>query len=196
MAIAGSERKMSLGTQHDRRSPNSAHRPPVVSSHSNSLPSTPRQRPRDHTHRSRSPSPNAGPTQPSPRSVSSESNRAMASLRPTNPYCRFQSTQTSRRRVAYTIGADMLEPDPEQRRRHLGQSQQFRLDEDADQLYNRLLPSPDSREKRLRVVDKLKGIIHREWPESNARVVVFGSSGNLLCTSKSDGSLRAPFKTG
>lgn len=187
---------MNLGTQHDRRSPNSVHRPSVVSSHSNSLPSTPRQRPRDHTHKSRSPSPNAGPMHPSPRSVSSESNRAMASLRPTNPYCRFQSTQTSRRRVAYTIGADMLEPDPEQRRRQLDPSQQSRLDRDADQLYNRLLPSPDSQEKRLRVVDKLKEIIRHEWPESNAKVVVFGSSGNLLCTSKSDGSSRASFEPG
>ena len=178
---------MDLGVQDARRSPNSAQRPHVNSTHSASLPSTPRQQPRDYNFKSRSPSPRIGNGGHSPRSVSSESNRAMPSLRPINPACRYQSTQTSRRRINYNIGSDPLDTEPAQQRRELDPSNLLQLETRMSALYQELLPTPDSKDSRHKVVDKLKRILSKEWPDGDVNVVVFGSSGNLLCTSKSDG---------
>ncbi|KAI9723543.1 MAG: hypothetical protein M1828_004139 [Chrysothrix sp. TS-e1954] len=160
-------------------------RPHIVSHHSSSLPSTPRPYARD-LHLSRTPSPGRGAGSHSPRSVFSESNRAMATLRPTNPSCRYQSTQTSRRRIPYSIGADPLDKQkggpPEKLDVEVGQ----KLSESIHGLYEKLLPATDNKQRREKVVKKLQTIFNSEWPNEDIQVSVFGSSGNTLCTGKSD----------
>ncbi|EMC98876.1 hypothetical protein BAUCODRAFT_46923, partial [Baudoinia panamericana UAMH 10762] len=61
-----------------------------------------------------------------------------------------------------------------------------KLSGDMRELYDRLLPSPESEERRARLVEKLHKMMSDEWPEANIRVNVFGSSGNLLSSSDSD----------
>ena len=162
-------------------------RPVLLSQQSSSVPATPRQHARHLSNNGRSPSPTAAFGSHSPRSVSSEALRQTSGYRPTNPACRFQSTQTSRRRVPYTIGADMLGPMKEEPRKNLTPSEEESLSADMKRLYDGLLPSQSSQESRWKVVDKLRNILRDEWPERNVEVSVFGSSGNLLYTNKSDG---------
>ena len=66
-----------------------------------------------------------------------------------------------------------------------------KLSGDMRELYDRLLPTEESQKRRDDFVKKLENILHGEWPDNEFRVHVFGSSGNLLCTSESDGMLRA-----
>ena len=55
-----------------------------------------------------------------------------------------------------------------------------------DELYQRLLPSDESEERRARLVAKLERLLNEEWPGNDIKVNVFGSSGNLLSSSDSD----------
>ena len=169
-------------------SPKGLTRPRLTSYQSNSVPATPRQHAREFTNNDRSPSPTTTVGQHSPRSVSSEANRNVASLRPTNPACKFQSTQTSRRRIPYNIGTDMLEPEVDTPRASLSVEEKNALSRDLKRLYNELLPSAASEDNRRRVVQKLKHILQEEWPDRKLEVSMFGSSGNLLYTNKSDGA--------
>ena len=162
-------------------------RPRMSSHHSSSLPSTPRPHQRDLNFHTRAPSPIRGAGSHSPRSVFSESNRVMPTLRPTNPACRFQSTQTLRRRIPYTIGTEPLKKLKSGVPEALDPPSERRLTESMNRLYEDLLPPPENRQNRKKVVEKLKGILQEKWPQDDIRVSVFGSSGNLLCTSKSDG---------
>ena len=174
-------RKSSLGSSGGKR-------PTLAPMHSNSLPSTPRQKARDTASgKSRSPSPTGADRNHSPRSVSSESNRTMPSLRPTHAWCKYQSTQTSRRRIPYTIGSDMLEPEVPEPASSLPLDELTSLNHDLERLYHSLLPSEESQKRRKLVVEKLQKILREEWPQKGIKVFVFGSSGNLLCTNESDG---------
>lgn len=175
------------GGLHPKSSTNKHTRPALVSHQSNSLPSTPRPPSRDPRYRSRTPSPAARTGNRSPRSVSSGSHRHLPSLRPTNPACRYQSTQTSRRRIPYTIGAEPLEPEKQEPLNDFNALDKEKLIKSIDDLYNELLPSKENVERRKNVVEKLRKILHEEWRDRDIDVSVFGSSGNLLCTSKSDG---------
>ena len=54
------------------------------------------------------------------------------------------------------------------------------------ELYDRLLPSEESEDRRTRLVAKLDRMLNEEWPERDIKVAVFGSSGNLLSSTESD----------
>ncbi|KAF2085288.1 Nucleotidyltransferase, partial [Saccharata proteae CBS 121410] len=159
-------------------------RPPMNSQNSHSVPSTPHQHPRDLTFRSRTPSPNGGLGSHSPRSVSSEANGALPSLRPYR--CKYETAQAfGRRRIPYE-SADALEPAPEKPKVSLDPHEDKKLSGDMRELYDRILPSKESEERRRKLVEKLERLLRDQWPGNEFKVHVFGSSGNLLCTTESD----------
>ncbi|KAF2477616.1 uncharacterized protein BDR25DRAFT_2497 [Lindgomyces ingoldianus] len=164
-------------------------RPSIVSHHSNSVPSTPLQFPRQFETRSRSPSPNGGLGSHSPRSVSSEANGTMASLRKGPRHlgkCQYETNVAfGRRRIPYT-SSDILEKAKEEPKKELDPHEDEKLSGDMRELYDRLLPSEESSNRRLVFVKKLENILLSEWPGNEFKVHVFGSSGNLLYTSESD----------
>lgn len=166
-------------------------RPSMISHHSSSVPTTPHQHPRDLTgFRSRSPSPNGDLGSHSPRSVSSEANATLPGLRKSSGGCRYETNVAfGRRRIPYNIGSDMLERIEEEKVKvALEPHEEGKLTGDMRELYDRLLPSPESVEKRKKLVTKLEAILRSEWPADNFKVHVFGSSGNLLYTNDSDGT--------
>ncbi|KAF2456420.1 hypothetical protein BDY21DRAFT_50143 [Lineolata rhizophorae] len=164
-------------------------RPPMTSHHSNSVPSTPHQYPRDLAFRSRSRSPSpAGLGSHSPRSVTSEANGVMPTL-PGKPRqgCRFETNVAfGRRRMRYDIGADILPKAEKEPKKTLEPHEADKLSGDMRELYDRLLPSDDSQQRRKKLVEKLHRVLITEWPGNEFKVHVFGSSGNMLCTSESD----------
>ena len=164
-------------------------RPRLAPQQSNSVPSTPRQHPRDFAFNVRTPSPAGQEGRDTPQSAASESIRALPSVLKATPddTCRFKSTQTSRRRMPYTIGTEPLEPESDSLNATLSPAEEQKLDRDIRSLYERLLPSADSEAKRAQVVNKLQTILSTAFPELSVQVAVFGSSGNLLFTSRSDG---------
>ncbi|OCK77097.1 hypothetical protein K432DRAFT_418835 [Lepidopterella palustris CBS 459.81] len=163
-----------------------APRPSIVSHHSSSVPSTPHQYPREFASRSRSPSPNGGLGSHSPRSVSSEANGLLPTLRKPRPGCKYETNVAfGKRRIPYT-SSDTLEKAKEEPKKALDSHEDEKLSGDIRELYDRLLPTPESEERRVKFVQKLEDILHSEWPGSEFKVHVFGSSGNLLCTSESD----------
>jgi hypothetical protein len=163
-------------------------RPRFIQQQSNSVPSTPRQHPRDFAFDVRTPSEAGQDATDSPRSTVSEINRPMPSVRISSLNCRFQNTQVSRRRIEYTDnGTDRLpklDPSPQAT---LNSEEEDKLKADMRTLYDRLLPTSDSSRSREQVVDKLQNILTEAWPGKSIRVAIFGSSGNLLYTSNSDG---------
>ena len=168
-----------------------AARPSMVSHHSSSVPSTPHQYPREFASRSRSPSPNGGLGSHSPRSVSSEANSLLPTLRKPRPGCRFETNVAfGRRRIPYT-SSDPLEKIKDEPKTALDPDEEEKLSGDMRALYDRLLPTEESQKRRDDFVKKLENILNGEWPGNEFKVHVFGSSGNLLCTSESDGMLRA-----
>lgn len=175
------------GKQYERLGQPLSSRPVLVSHHSNSVPSTPVQLARDFQYRSRSPSPHNGLGSHSPRSVSSEANGVLPSLRPRGG-CRFETSAAfGRRRIPYDIGTEMLEREGEDPKAALEPAEERKLSDDMRELYDRLLPSPESDVRRRKFVKKLERILREEWPGTDFQVHVFGSSGNMLCTSDSDG---------
>lgn len=163
-------------------------RPPMTSHHSNSVPSTPHQHARDLTFRSRSPSPNGVLGNHSPRSVSSEANGPLPSLRKQPYKCKYETgIAFGRRRIPYE-NSDMLEKAAVPPKACLNPEEDEKLSGDMRELYDRLLPSGESQDRRRRLVEKLSRILHSEWPGNEFKVHVFGSSGNLLCTTESDGT--------
>jgi DNA polymerase sigma len=69
----------------------------------------------------------------------------------------------------------------------LSEEDERTLSTDMRELYDRLLPTPQSEDRRKKLVEKLEKLFNDEWPGHDIRVHVFGSSGNLLCTDDSDG---------
>jgi hypothetical protein len=163
-------------------------RPPLTSQQSNSLPSTPYQHARDLPFNSRSPSPARGAFNTSPRSTHSESNHPLPSLRKPFGGCQYESGLAHfRRRMPYSLGSDKLEAKSGTLKSHLDPEEDEKLSGDMRELYDRLLPSPDSDKRRTKFVKKLENLLNTQWPGNNIEVHVFGSSGNKLCTNKSDG---------
>lgn len=72
-------------------------------------------------------------------------------------------------------------------KRYIESHEERKLSGDMRELYDRLLPSLESDMQRSRFVQKLECILNEQWPGNVIKVHVFGSSGNLLCTSDSDG---------
>ena len=178
-------------TKRDNASmtPQRLQRPSVVSQHSNSVPSTPLQLARKYESRSRSPSPNGGLGSHSPRSVSSEANSTMPTLRLGRPYkCRYETNVGSlgRRRMPYE-SSDILDQPKEEPKKTLDPHEHNKLTGDMRELYDRLQPSGENTRKRDRFVQKVEHILETEFPGNLSKVHVFGSSGNMLYTTDSDG---------
>jgi DNA polymerase sigma len=69
----------------------------------------------------------------------------------------------------------------------LSEDEERELTTDMRELYDRLKPTPETDDKKDRLVKKLEKLFNEEWPGHDIRVHVFGSTGNLLCTDDSDG---------
>jgi DNA polymerase sigma len=91
--------------------------------------------------------------------------------------------------MQYDIGDEPLENPPSTPKESLDPEEDDKLSGDMRELYDRLLPSEDSEKRRILFVEKLERILHKEWPGNEFKVHVFGSSGNMLCTSDSDGTV-------
>lgn len=159
--------------------------------HANSVPSTPQQHARKFSFGSRDHSPNPNSSH-SPRSVYSEANATVPSLRPLPPRrggCRYETgLPHSRRRIPYNIGTDPLEKtDLNTIKSKLSEEDERKLSTDMRELYDRLQPTKTVEENRLKLVEKLEKLLNDRWPGHDIRVHLFGSSGNLLCTDDSDG---------
>lgn len=179
-----------MGSRREDRGPNfpRSQRPSLASHNSNSVPSTPLQLARQYESRSRSPSPSGGLGSHSPRSVSSEANGPLTTLRASKPVaCKYETSAAfGRRRILYDIGTDILEKPKTEPKKALDPDEDEKLSGDMRELYDRLLPSEDDRAKRGKFVKKLERILQTEWPGNEFKVHVFGSSGNMLYTSESD----------
>lgn len=164
------------------------HRPPIQSQHSNSVPSTPFQQPRDLHFHSRSPSPHRGLSNQSPRSVVSEAVGQPGPQRGQPVVCKFETgAEFRKRQIPYTEGGEKeLEPPQKEPKKHMEPQEEEKLSGDMRELYDRLLPSDESEERRRKLVKKFERIMNDEWPNNDIRVNVFGSSGNLLSSTDSD----------
>ncbi|KAF2864775.1 hypothetical protein BDV95DRAFT_508781 [Massariosphaeria phaeospora] len=162
-------------------------RPSMVSQHSNSVPSTPLQLARQFESRSRSPSPNGGLGSHSPRSVSSEANGPMPTLRAGRAVrCKYETNSAfGRRRMPYT-SADILDKAKEEPKKTLDPHEDEKLSGDMRELYDRIQPSQEDAATREKFVNKLQDVLETEFPDNEFKVHVFGSSGNMLYTSDSD----------
>ena len=184
-------KKLELSGQLPMR-PLPQHQNSTLSQQSSSVPSTPHQHARKFSFESREPSPNATNNH-SPRSAYSESNITLPSSRPPIPPlrggCRFETAMAhTRRRMPYSIGSEKLERlNVADVKSKLSEDEERKLTTDMRELYDRLLPTPQSENKRKKLVEKLENLFNTEWPGHDIRVDVFGSSGNLLCTDESDG---------
>ncbi|KAH8433238.1 PAP/25A associated domain family [Aspergillus melleus] len=160
-------------------------RPPLTSQQSNSLPSTPYQHARNLSFHSRSPSPQHGST--SPRSTHSETTHIPPSLRKPFSGCKYETAMAFfRRRMPYSLGADLLPEEKEGLKERLDPEEEEKLSADMLEVYDRLLPSAESDDRRRQLVRKLEKLFNDQWPGRDIKVNVFGSSGNKLCSSDSD----------
>ncbi|EAU31523.1 conserved hypothetical protein [Aspergillus terreus NIH2624] len=160
-------------------------RPPLNSQQSNSLPSTPYQHARNLSFHSRSPSPPHGST--SPRSTHSESTHLPPAFRKPFTHCKYETAMAFfRRRMPYTLGTDVLPDEKEGLKEQLDADEERKLTTDMLEVYDRLLPSAESDDRRRQLVRKLERLFNDQWPGHDIKVHVFGSSGNKLCSSDSD----------
>ncbi|KAG8627423.1 hypothetical protein KVT40_004906 [Elsinoe batatas] len=168
---------------YQHRSPHSA----GVPVQSSSVPSTPHQHPRDLQFRARSPSPGRGL---GPRSPRANAARPLTSVpQQTQPVvCKFETgAEFRKRRIPYKDGGNDPLPSPKTRpKAALEPDEEDKLSGDMRELYDRILPSDESEERRAKLVKKLEKILNDEWPGNDIKVNVFGSSGNLLSSSDSD----------
>lgn len=153
-----------------------------------SLPSTPSQRQRSPVTDPRSPS---GISHRHVRDQSPQSLRASASNTPPHfrrgMICKYETgMKQARRRVPYTMGPEVLQPDPEAANKKLSAKEEFRITADMQALYAELLPTAESEERRHRLITKLETLLQQRWPGQDIQVSVFGSTGNKLGTKESD----------
>lgn len=92
-----------------------------------------------------------------------------------------------RRRIPYSLGSDLLPDEPGPLKANLDPYDEEKLTGDVRELYGTLLPSEESDHRRSKFVRKLEKLLNTKWPGSEIKVHVFGSSGNKLCSSDSDG---------
>ncbi|KAJ5165105.1 PAP/25A-associated [Penicillium coprophilum] len=160
-------------------------RPPLTSHQSNSLPSTPYQHARNLSFHSRSPSPARGST--SPRSTHSEATHLPPSSRKPLGGCKYETAMAYfRRRIPYSLGADILPEEKGPLKEQLSPGEEKKLSTEIMDLYDRLLPSAESDDRRRQLVRKLEKLFNDQWPGHNIKANIFGSSGNKLCSSDSD----------
>ncbi|BFZ65401.1 hypothetical protein YB2330_006567 [Saitoella coloradoensis] len=156
-----------------------------MSTNSQSLPSTPSIHPVTlHNPLSRSPSP-VGAGGASPRSARSEPQV----LKEGGGFveCMYETALVNaRRRIPYSLGTGKLPAPKDGSKKRPTREEEDRLSVDVERLYERLLPSPDSNERRAMFVQRLESILNEAWPGQDIRVHTFGSTENLLCTTTSD----------
>lgn len=87
----------------------------------------------------------------------------------------------------------MLPEDPGPLKEQLDSASEEKITSEMKKLYEKLLPSSESEERRSRFVRKLESLLNKRWPGNEIKVNVFGSSGNKLCSSDSDGMLHYDF---
>lgn len=171
-------------------------RPPFNTHQSSSVPSTPIQQARDVRFSSRSPSPSKTLGANSPRSIASEAVGVAPAPRLAQPLvCKFEiGAEIKQRRIAYTEGGNEYLPAPKiEPKKRLEPHEDDKLTGDMRELYDRLLPTEESEGRRVQLVQKLHDILNNEWPGCEIKVNVFGSSGNLLSSTDSDGAyVRCP----
>ena len=162
----------------------------LANAHSTSVPSTPFRDSRKLSFSARSASPEGNVRNGSPKSSHSQMDngartRAKA---PSFTGCRYETGMAfSRRRIPYSIGGDQLERSKTMPKKFLNPSEEGKLSGDMRELYDRILPSKESDQRREDFVRKLESILNQRWPGNDVKVHVFGSSGNMLCTNDSDG---------
>ena len=93
----------------------------------------------------------------------------------------------SRRRIPYSEGGEKLERASSMPKKYLDPNEEEKLSGDMRELYDRLLPSNESESRRAKFVHKVETLLNNQWPGNNIKVFVFGSSGNKLYTTDSDG---------
>lgn len=185
-----SAKKFELSNQLPTR-PHPQHQNTNISHQSSSVPSTPHQHARKFSFESGEPSPTATNNH-SPRSAYSESNITLPSSRPIPPPrggCRYETAMAhTKRRMPYSVGTERLEKlNAADLKSKLSEDEERELTTDMRELYDRLKPTPETDDKKDRLVKKLEKLFNEEWPGHDIRVHVFGSTGNLLCTDDSDG---------
>ena len=162
-------------------------RPQMVSQQSNSLPTSPYQRPRDLPARTRSPSLGRDALNTSPRSIQSESGQPLVSNRGLRGGCKYENAYSYiKRRIPYSEGDEILQRPDKIPKEYLTEEEEKKLTHDIMELYERLLPTPESDERRVRLAQKLEDILKAKWPNNKIEIRVFGSSGNKLGTTDSD----------
>jgi len=171
------------GSQPARR-PSNRRNSSNQSNLSTSMPSTPNHQPRNITSKSRSPSPHTTLLD-SPKSAASEPIRGGLNLR--SP-CKYETLlSTVRRRFKYTDGEFLPKEAPLKDK--LSESENLKLTNDMNELFQQLVPSEESNHRRRKLVGKLERLLYDQWPENQFQVAPFGSSENKLCTSESDSEL-------
>jgi DNA polymerase sigma len=89
--------------------------------------------------------------------------------------------------MPYLEGGELeLGPPKKEPKKTLDPDESGKLSQDMRELYDRLLPSEQSEQRRAELIVKLNKIMQDEWPDKDIKVAVFGSSGNLLSSSDSD----------
>lgn len=173
--------------RHSQTSQNAHGNSSTIPHQTCSVPTTPMRSSRDRKRRIQSPSP--GQKQQSPQSVVSDGPDSRSLLSRSRNSCPFESTAClGRRRIPYNIGDDPL-PRLQDVKESLSPAEERGLASAADLMYKKLLPSPESEDRRRQFSSKLRRLLDAKWPGYRFDVHVFGSSGNLLCTSDSDGTL-------
>lgn len=125
---------------------------------------------------------------PSPRSVVSEAVVPGGAIAAAPRFCKYETgDEIRRRRIPYLqVYAEALGPPKREPKTTLQPQEQDKLSGDMRELYDRLLPSGESEQRRGTLLVKLQRILNDEWPGNEIRVNVFGSSGNLLSSTDSD----------
>jgi DNA polymerase sigma len=91
--------------------------------------------------------------------------------------------------MPYSIGGDKLEKAKVTPKKYLNPKEEQKLSGDMRELYDRLLPSKES-EERSKICAETRRSTQYSMAWEDIKVHVFGSSGNMLCTSDSDGGCR------
>lgn len=82
---------------------------------------------------------------------------------------------------------EILEKAKDEPKKSLDPHEDDKLSGDMRELYDRLVPKQQDTDTRERFVKKVQRILETEFPGTKITVHVFGSSGNMLWTSESDG---------
>ena len=162
-------------------------RPPTVSHQSNSLPSTPHLRSRAGSTQPKSPNLGRNALNISPRSSPADQRHSIPAPKRPAGGCKYETGMArARRRVPYSLGPEKLGPEDGILKTHLDPVEDDKLSGDMRELYDRLLPSRQSEDRRRQFIQKLEKLLKDRWPDQNIGVNVFGSTGNDLGTTDSD----------